>query len=205
MGGRLPQAHHFPHLQSRFPFFFFKPEQQTHTTTRNNHAPSRPESGQRGWQGWGGAGKGENLVRCKVCASHSSRRWAGARLAPPATASQGRQARSGHGRAGLLGREQERNSKPWFTSSCSIHGGHQEGARGEHHTPRPGVQRGDGAHLGWGGGTAATPGAGGRGCQAGRWRRLVPSRCAQQCPLHPARPYRTLCYILISFFFFLSF
>ena len=60
-----------------------------------------------------------------------------------------------------MGREQERNSKPWFTSSCSIHGGHREGVRGEHHTPQPGAQGGDGARLEWGGGTAATPGAGG--------------------------------------------
>ena len=98
IGGRLPQAHHFPHLQSRFPFFF-----KTRTTNTHNHKKQPRPLVTRKWPARvaGRAGRGRGRIwSVAVCASRSSRRWAGARLAPPATASQGRQARSGHGRAG---------------------------------------------------------------------------------------------------------
>lgn len=73
---------------------FFK----TRTTNTHNHkkqphplaAPKMASKGGRGQPGLAGRESGqeeeENLVLCRVCASHSSRRWAGARLAPPATA-----------------------------------------------------------------------------------------------------------------------
>lgn len=70
----------------------------------------------------------------------------------------------------------------------------------------PGHKGGMAPTLGGEVGELQLQGLGGRSRQAGNWWRLVPSRCAQRCPLHPARPYRTLCYILISFFFnFLTF
>lgn len=63
---------------------------------------------------------------------------------PTGDAHQLRQA--GWAQAGLSGQEQ--TSKPWVTS-CSIRSGHQEGARGGHHSPLPWAQGRNGAHLGW--------------------------------------------------------
>lgn len=149
-----------PPLAVSFSLFF--KTQTTNTTTRNNHAPSRPRKwparvagGGPAWPvgNWGGE-KSSPLQ--SLCFSFQQ---ALGRGPPCPTGGQPWQHGVGTGRA--LGREREQSSKPWFTS-CSIHGGHQGGGGPTpHHLPC--VQGGNGAHLGWGGGTAAVPQTGREG------------------------------------------
>lgn len=100
--------------------------------------PARVAGGQPGLAGAElEQGKEEKLVCCRVCASHSSRRWAGARLAPPADAHQPRQApaKAGTERAG-------RGSQGGSRSGVQNHGSHHAVStvgtkRGRGWTPHP--------------------------------------------------------------------
>lgn len=177
-GLETPQALPLPPPAVSISLFFVN---NKHTQPQETATPPRDPKVASGWQG-GARQRGENLVRCKVCASHSSR--LGRRPSSPHRRRPAKAGRHGVGTggAGLSGREQERNSKPWFTSSYSIHGGHREGVRGGHHIPPPRPRAQGGWCYGWEGGTAATPGAGGGGRQAGRWLDWCPVDALPRAP-----------------------
>ena len=145
-----------PTCSLNFPFFL------TRTTHTHNHkkqprplaTPKMASEGGRGQPGLAGGeleqGKGEKLVHCRVCASHSSRRWAGARLArlaPPADAHQPGQA-AGTERAGWGSQGGSRNG---VQNHGSRHAVSTVGTkRGRGWTPHPPAlgTKGDGAHTG---------------------------------------------------------
>lgn len=162
---------------------------------------SRVGGGSPAWPGGegepegGGKKKKKETSPLQVCASRPSGRWVG----PPRTAVP-MAWRAPVGTGGAVREGQEQSSKPWFTS-CSIHGGHQEGARVDTMPTRPGHkgQRCPPAAGRWGGGTAATPEVG-VGRQAGSWRRRVPSG---RSAVPSAQPGLIGLFVYINFFFFL--
>lgn len=191
-----PQTHHLPPLAVSISLFF-NPNNK-HTQPQETTTPPRyPQNGQRGWQGaarpgrWGigagGRGKGEKVVRCRVCASHSSRRWAGARLAPQPTAtSQGRW-RAQSGQDGAL-REGAGTEFKTMVHVMQYPRWAPRGGEGGHHTHLPWARGGMAPTLGEEVGQLQLQRLGGWGCQAGSWHRRVPSGRARQRPFHPARP-----------------
>lgn len=216
--GETPQAHHLPHLQSQFPFFL------TRTTNTHNHkkqprplaTPKMASEGGRGQPGLAGGeleqGKEEKPVRCRVCASHSSRRWAGARLAPPADAHQPggcpphtataarprpRRARSGQG--GALGEGAGAEFKT-MVHVMQYPRWAPGGGEGGHHTHLPGLT-GEWCPLWVRRRDSCNSGNRGAGLLGRKPHRLVPSGCSA-VPPPPSQALEDSLYILISFFFF---
>lgn len=142
MGADSPRPSTSPTCSLNFPFL--KPEQQTHTTTRNNHTPLPPPKwlargvgGSPAWlgrEGKGWEGRGGKKLSPLQSVLLTAAGWLPACLTPPASPSCMPQAWQAPGgcRAGLSRRDRK-SSKPWFTS-CSVHGGH-----GAH---RPGCEQG---------------------------------------------------------------
>lgn len=197
--GESPQTHHLTHLQSQFPFFF-NPNNK-HTQPQETTTPPRyPQNSQRDGQGaarpgrWGsGQREEEKLVRCSLCFSSQQALGRGPPAPPAAVAATKPEAMAGTEWAGWGSLGGGRNK-------IQNHGSH-------HAVSTVGTRRGRGVDT-----TPTCPGQRGEWCPPGigrwdscssrNWGKGLPGRKLAQTgaqwmrsamPLHPARPYRTLC------------